>query len=179
MMKKIVLSLLLLTGLSAITAKAQMEAAQKVTYDLNKDATISMPQDQAWEILNGADLLQKASNGYVTAITITDARFPVEREVTFADGTKRKETIKQVDKQYKFMVIQLGTEWLPKGVKEAEICIFTKDKDTKSEINWKAQIKGNAEGKKALMEKLTAEFDSYAIGFEKLTKKSVPMMKMN
>jgi hypothetical protein len=178
-MKKIILSILLLTGLSVVTAKAQMEAAQKITYDVNKDATINMPQDQVWEILNQAELLQKASNGYVTAIFVTDANFPVEREVTFADGTKRKETIKQVDKQYKFMVIQLGTESLPKGIKEAEICIFTKDKDAKCEINWKAKIKGNTEGQKALMDKLTAEFESYALGFEKLTKKSIPAMRMN
>jgi hypothetical protein len=117
-MKKFILSILLLTGLSAVTAKAQMEAAQKIKYDVTKDATISMPQDEAWDILNKAELLQKASNGYATAIIVTDANFPVEREVTFADGTKRKETIKQLDKQYKFMVIQLGTESLPKGVKE-------------------------------------------------------------
>lgn len=178
-MKKIVLSLLLVTGLSTVTVKAQMEAAQKVSYDVTKDATISMPQDEAWDILNKTELLQKASNGYVTSIVVTDANFPVEREATFADGTKRKETIKQLDKQYKFMVIQLGTEWLPKGVKEAEIVIFTKDKDTKCEINWKAMIKGNSEGKKALIEKLTAEFDSYALGFEKLTKKSIPAVRMN
>jgi carbon monoxide dehydrogenase subunit G len=178
-MKKIILSLLLLTGLSAIKANAQMGAAQKITYDVNKEATINMPQDQVWEVLNQPELLKKASNGYATSITVTDANFPVEREVTFADNSKRKETIKQLEQEHKFMVIQLGNDFLPKGVTEAEIVIFTKAKDEQCNITWKAKIKGNDEGKKALIEKLTAEFDSYAIGFDKLTKKSVPAMRMN
>lgn len=178
-MKKILLSILLLTAFSAIKVNAQMAAAQKVHYDLSKDAVINMPQDEVWDMLNNAELLQKASNGYVTSIIVTDPNFPVEREITFANGTKRKETIKQLDKQYKFMVIQLGTESLPRGIKEAEVCIFTKNKDTSCDVNWKARIKGNAEDKKALMEQLTAEFDNYVIGFDKLTKKSIPAIRMN
>ncbi len=178
-MKNVILSLILLTSLSAIKASAQMGAAQKVTYDLNKEALVNMPQDQVWEILNQPELLQKASNGYATSITVKDYSFPVVREVVFADGSKRAETIKQLEKQYKFMVIQLGSEYLPKGVSDGEILVFTRDKDAKCEITWKAKIKGNEEGKKALMEKLNAEFDAYAIGFDKLTKKSIPATRMN
>lgn len=156
-----------------------MGAAQKISYDIDKEIIINMPQDGVWEILNQPDLLKKASNGYVTSVTVTDANFPVEREVVFSDNSKRKESIKQLDKQYKFMVIQLGTESLPKGVNEAEIMIFTKDKDKQCQINWKALVKGNSEGKKALIEKLTAEFNSYAAGFEKLTKNVIPAASLN
>lgn len=170
---------MLLTGLSATKASAQMGAAQKITYDINKEAIVNMPQDQVWEILNQPELLQKASNGYVTSITVKDANFPVVREVLFTDGSKRTETIKQLEKQYKFMVIQIDNAYLPKGVSEGEIVVFTKDKDAKCELLWKAKIKGSDEGKKALMEKLNAEFDAYAIGFDKLTKKSIPATRMN
>lgn len=178
-MKKIILSLLLLTGLSAIKANAQMEAAQKINYEVNKEATINMPQDQVWEILNQPELLKKASNGYATSIKITDPTFPVVREVIFADGSKRTETVKQLEQEHKFMVIQVGNDYLPKGVTEAEIVIFTRNKDTQCLINWRAKIKGNNEGKKALVEKLTAEFNSYATGFDLLTKKAIPATRMN
>jgi hypothetical protein len=179
MMKKIVLFLVLLTGLLATKAPAQMGAAQKITYDINKQAIVNMAQDQVWEILNQPELLQKASNGYASSITVKDANFPVVREVVFADGSKRTETIKQVDMQYKFMVIQLDNVSLPKGVSEGEILVFTRDKDAKCEILWKARIKGSDDGKKVLMEKLNAEFDAYAIGLDKQTKKSIPATPMN
>ncbi|WP_316838851.1 SRPBCC family protein [Pedobacter gandavensis] len=169
-MKKIILSLLLLTGLSTIKANAQMEAAQKVVYDVNKEATINMPQMQVWAYLNQPEHLLKASNGYATSIKIVDPAFPVAREVVFADGSKRTETINQLEQEHKFMVIQLGTEYLPKGVSEAEIVIFTREKGNQCLVNWRAKIKGKGEGKKALIEKLTAEFNSYAAGFELLSK---------
>lgn len=178
-MKKIILSLLLLTALSAYKANAQMGTAQKLTYDINKETIINMSQEQVWEILNQPELLQKASNGYATSITVKDASFPVVREVVFADGSKRSETIKQLEKQHKFMVIQLGNEYLPKGLSEGEILIFTRNKDAKCEILWKARIKGNEQGKEMLIEKLNAEFDAYAIGFDRLTKKSIPAVPMN
>lgn len=169
-MKKIILSLLLLTGLSVIKANAQMEAAKKVQYDINKEVIINMPQMQVWAYLNQPEQLLKASNGYATSIKIVDPAFPVVREIVFADGSKRTETINQLEQEHKFMVIQLGNEYLPKGVVEAEIVIFTRDRDPNCLINWKAKIKGKAEGKKALIEKLTAEFNSYAAGFELLAK---------
>lgn len=169
-MKKIILSLLLFSGLSAIKANAQMEAAKKVQYDVNKEVTINMPQMQVWAYLNQPEQLKQASNGYITSIKITDPAFPVVREVVFADGSKRTETINQLEQEHKFMVIQLGKEYLPKGVSEAEIVIFTRDKDPQCVINWRAQIKGKDEGKKVLIEKLTAEFNSYAAGFELLSR---------
>lgn len=178
-MKRIILSLMLLTGLSAITAKAQMGEAQTIKWDVSKDVTLNISQDIAWEILNQPEMLVKASNGYVTSIVVTDAKFPVSRDVFFADGSKRSETIKQMEKEHKFMVIQLAEASLPKGVKEAEFAIFTKAKGDLSTISWTALIIGNAEGKKALMEQLKAEFESYAAGFDKMAKNSVPATPMN
>jgi hypothetical protein len=178
-MKKIILSVLLITGLFSIKANAQMAAAQKVNWDSAKDVTLTMLTDDVWEIFNTPEQLVKASNGYVTSVTIKDANFPVVREITFADGTKRTETIKQLERHNKIIVIQLDKVTLPKGVNEAEIAIFIKGNDDKSTITWRALVKGNKEAKTALVEKLNAEFDSYILGFQKMTKKAIPAARMN
>lgn len=178
-MKKIILAFLLITGATIVKTNAQMAAAQKVNWDAAKNVTLNMLTDDVWEILNTPEQLVKASNGYITSVTIKDVNFPVVREVTFADGSKRSETIKQLERHNKIIVIQLDKATLPKGINEAEIAIFIKGNDDKSTITWRALVKGSKEEKTALIEKLNAEFDSYIIGFEKMTKKSIPAARMN
>jgi carbon monoxide dehydrogenase subunit G len=178
-MKRILLFLLFLIGLSAFKASAQMGQAQTIKWDVSKEVTLNMPQDELWDMLRKPEMLKKAANGYLTSIVITDPTFPVSRNLVFSDGSKRTETVKQLDEQYKFMVIQLGTASLPQGVTEAEIAIFTKAKENQSSISWMAKIVGKDEGKKSLMAQLTTEFDNYAAGFEKMTKKSIPATRMN
>ncbi|WEK19928.1 MAG: SRPBCC family protein [Candidatus Pedobacter colombiensis] len=178
-MKKIILSLLLLTGLSVLKANAQMEAAQTVKWDVNKDVTVNMEADAVWKILSEPELLKKASNGYVTGIEVVDANMPISRKITFANGGSRLENVVQNEPHNKLMVMEFADTALPKGIKSAQIAIFTKAKDNQASVSWKAMFKGDSEAKKALTAQLTAEFDSYAAGLEKMTKKVIPAARMN
>jgi hypothetical protein len=178
-MKKILLSLLLLIGLSGVKTYAQMEAAQKIKWDLEKNVDVNMEMDMVWDIFSNNDLLKKASNGYVSDITVIDANMPVSRKIVFANGGSRLENITQSEAHNKLIAIDFADSNLPKGIKSAQYAIFIKAKDSKTNVMWRAIIKGEAEAKKALIAQLTAEFDSYAVGLEKMTKKVIPAAKMN
>jgi len=178
-MKKIMLSLLLLISFSAVKTYAQMETAQKVSWDLDKSVDINMEADQVWDIFTNIDLLKKASNGYVTAITIVDANMPVSRKIAFANGASRLENITQQEAHNKLIAIDFADSNLPKGIKSAQYAIFIKAKDTKTNVTWRGLVKGDTEAKKALVAQLTAEFDSYAAGLYQMTKKVIPAAKLN
>lgn len=178
-MKKIILSLLLLTGLSTIKANAQMGAATKVKWDIEKDVVIDMEMDNVWDVFNNNELLKKASNGYVSAIEVIDANMPISRKIVFSNGGSRLENITQNEAHNKLIAINFSDTSLPKGIKSAEYAIFIKAKDSKTAVIWRAKINGKEEAKKALIEQLTAEFDSYAVGLDKMTKKSIPAARMN
>lgn len=178
-MKRIVLSLLVLTGLSVIKANAQMGEAQKVKWDIEKNVDINMELDATWEIFSNNDLLKKASNGYVSAIEVVDANMPVSRKIVFSNGGSRTENITQSEAHNKLIAISFSDSNLPKGIKSAQYAIFFKAKDTKTNVMWRALVKGDEEARKALIAQLTAEFDSYAAGLDKMTKKSVPAVRMN
>jgi hypothetical protein len=171
-------SVLILGVLGGKSVYAQMGAAAPIKWDLSKEVAFNMEQSRAWEILNSPELLKIAANGYLTSMTISDPTFPVSRDLVFTDGTKRSESIVQLDQEYKFMKITINKASLPKGITEAEIIIFTRPKGDKTNIMWGAVLKGNEEAKKAMVGQLTAEFDSYVAGFEKMTK-SIPAMKLN
>ncbi|WP_316837344.1 SRPBCC family protein [Pedobacter nutrimenti] len=178
-MKKIILALLLLTSLSAIKANAQMEAAQKIKWDVEKSVDINMPLEMTWGVFSNNDLLKKASNGYVSAIEVLDSTPPVSRKIVFSNGSSRVENITQNEPHNKLIAIDFADTNLPKGIKSAEFAIFLKDKDGKTNVTWRGMVKGDGEAKKALVTQLTAEFDSYAAGLDKMTKKSIPATKMN
>ena len=178
-MKKIVLSLLLLISLSAVKAYAQMGAAQAVKWDINKSVDINMELDMTWEVFSNNDLLKKASNGYVSAIEVIDANAPVSRKIVFSNGGSRLENITQNEPHNKLIAIDFADTNLPKGIKSAQFAIFIKAKDSKTNVTWRALVKGDEEAKKALIAQLTAEFDNYATGLDKMTKKSIPAARMN
>jgi hypothetical protein len=178
-MKKIILSLLVLTGLSAYKANAQMGEAQKLKWDIEKSVDINMEPDAIWEVFNNNDLLKKASNGYVSAIEVLDASMPVSRKIVFSSGGTRTENITQNEAHNKLIAISFSDSNLPKGIKSAQFAIFFKAKDSKTNVMWRALVKGDEDAKKALIAQLTAEFDSYAVGLDKMTKKSIPATRMN
>lgn len=156
-----------------------MEAAQTIKWDITKTVDINMPLDMTWEVFNNNDLFKKASDGYVSAIEVIDANMPVSRKIVFSNGSSRVENVMQNEPQNKLIAINFENANLPKGIKSAEYAIFLKDKNGKTNIVWRAMVKGDAEAKKALVTQLTAEFDSYAAGLDKMTKKSIPAARMN
>ncbi|WP_316788288.1 SRPBCC family protein [Pedobacter frigoris] len=178
-MKKIILSLLFLTSLTSVKTYAQMGAAQAVKWDISKSVDINMELDMTWEVFSNNEMLKKASNGYVSSIEVLDANSPVSRKIVFSNGGSRIENITQNEPHNRLIAIDFADTNLPKGIKSAEFAIFIKAKDSKTNVTWRALIKGDEEAKKALIAQLTAEFDSYALGLEKMTKKSIPAARMN
>lgn len=178
-MKKILLALLLLTSVSAVKTYGQMEAAQKIKWDLDKSVDINMELDMTWEVFSNNELLKKASNGYVSAIEVIDANSPISRKIVFSNGGSRVENITQSEPHNKLIAIDFADTNLPKGIKSAQFAIFLKAKDSKTNVTWRAMVKGDDEAKKALIAQLNAEFDSYANGLDKMTKKTVPAARMN
>lgn len=176
-MKKVILCLfVLICVFGKKELHAQLGAAQPMKWDVVKNVDCNMSSDVVWDILNDADLLKRASNGYITSVKTTE---PTSRAIAFSNGRTRAESIAQSDKENKFMVININKESLPQGVSSAVIAIFAKGEDKKTNITWRARIEGDGEGKQALIDQLKAEFDNYAIGFEKIAKNSIPAAVMN
>ncbi|SMC59727.1 SRPBCC family protein [Pedobacter africanus] len=178
-MKKIILSLLMLTSFSAYKANAQMGAAQKVKWDIEKEADINMELDAVWDVFQNNELLKKASDGYVSAIEVIDANMPISRKIGFSNGGNRLENITQNEAHNKLIAIDFVDSNLPKGIKAAQYAIFFKANGSKTNVKWRALVSGDSDAKQALVKQLTAEFDSYAAGLEKMTKKSIPAVRMN
>lgn len=178
-MKKIILSLLLVISLSAAKTNAQMGTAQKIKWDVEKEVDVNMEVDATWEVFNNTELLKKASNGYVSNIEVIDSNHPVTRKIFFSNGGSRLEKISQNEAHNKLIAIDFPESTLPKGIKAIQYAIFLKAKDSKTTVMWRAMIKGDEEAKKALVMQLLQEFDSYVLGFDKMTKKSIPAARMN
>ena len=166
-MKKITIALFLILGLiGGKKVWAQMAGAQKVTWDVEIRVDVKAAKGDVWRFINDNEKLQYYSNGYVKSVKTIDEELVVSRDIVFSNGKKRSETIVQTDYVNKFMVIKINKASLPKGIKNAEIAIFTKEiDDENSNIQWLAKIEGNKSKKKILIKQLKAEFESYAKGF--------------
>lgn len=166
-MKKVtVLLSLILMVITIKIGEAQMPAAKKVVWDAEVKVNVKASKGDVWQILNDNKKLQYYSNGYVKSIKSLDQELVDSREVVFANGNKRSETITQTDHLHKFMVIVINKASLPKGVKYAQIAIFTKDIDGENtSISWYAMVNGKKLRKQQLVEQLKAEFNAYAKGF--------------
>lgn len=167
-MKKIIITLLL----SIVCGNgifAQMAAAQPIVWDIEKKVEVNISQGSLWSILNNDEKLKEYSNGYLKSVSMSNEN-PVIIERVFSDGSNRTEEIVQTNNQYKFMVIKINSEFLPKGVKKAEIAIFTSELPIgRSGVSWNAKIDGKKSGKQLLTKQLIAEFNSYISGFGRIT----------
>lgn len=169
-MKKVTIVLFLLLGVvSGGKVSAQMAAATKTTWDVNVSTGVNASKGAVWRFLNDNEMLQRYSNGYVVSVRTIDQEPKVSREIIFSDGKKRVESIVQTDYVHKFMVLKISKASLPKGIKSAEIAIFTTDlSENTSTIQWKAKIEGSKSKKEILKNQLKAEFSAYAKGFENI-----------
>lgn len=150
----------------ANSVEAQMAAAKTIVWDVQIDVDVNASKGEVWRMLNDNEKLQNHSGGYVKSIKTIDQELVVSKEIVFANGKSRSETIVQTDVVNKFMVIKIDSASLPKGIKTAEIAIFTKAiDDARTNILWVAKIEGKRSKKKLLMNTLKTEFESYAKGF--------------
>ncbi|UKJ07645.1 hypothetical protein [Solitalea lacus] len=181
-MKKII-SLIVLLGLIVIAspkpAQAQMAAAQQVSWDVSKIATVKAEQDAVWDLLSNLKEITVYGKGTVKSVEIIGTSLPYDRVLTFSDGAKRKEQIDQIDQRYKFMAYRFKDESLPKGIEKVSIAVFTKDNNGNTEVKWLARIEGNKDAKMSLVEQLTKEAEVYLSGMANLFNNAIPAMKMN
>jgi hypothetical protein len=170
-MKKIILVIFFINGIVG-THKvfAQMQNAQPIIWDIIKEVNINASQTSVWNFLNDVSMFKSLSNGFVSSADIVSGKNPLTLNLVFADGSNRLESVVQSDAENKFMVIEFDEKSLPKEVSSVQIAIFTKEKDnSNSIISWNARIDGDKIAKKVLIDQLKAEFDSYAIGYSKIT----------
>lgn len=161
------------------SAFAQMGAAQKVVWDVTKVTTIPADQMSVWELLSNPKNMEFYTKGFIKSVEIKGTGLPLERIITFENGTTRTEEINQIEMQHKFMSYQLVGESLPKGLEDVSIAVFTKEKGETTEVSWMAMVLGNdKEAKKMLTDQLKVEFEKYAVGLTNLFKNAVPAAKM-
>ncbi|TDQ75387.1 SRPBCC family protein [Sphingobacterium yanglingense] len=164
-------------------SKAQMAAAKKVEWSVNVELDVPIERDSLWSLLKDYTLVSKLSEGYVTSIVNKDNIQPILREVTFADGSKREELLKQVDEQHRFLAFDYKDTSLPKGIKDVMFAFFTKElDDSNSRVSWLVRVEGDKDAKDALIKRLNIEMQSYRAGYSKYLNakpKVVEMMRMN
>ncbi|WP_418603527.1 hypothetical protein [Hwangdonia sp.] len=170
MNKVVILFFVVFNLFAANRVEAQMAAAKKIVWDVEINTIVNASKGDLWRLINDNQQLVKHSNGYVKSIKSIDQNpSDVKREIRFANGNRRLETIVQTDLVNKFMVIKINKASLIKGIKNAEIAIFTKSiDDENSRISWLAKIEGKKSQKKLLVKQLKAEFEAYAKGFNNL-----------
>lgn len=181
-MKFKVIALILFAFLAVDTSKAQMAAAQKVEWSVSVELDVPIERDSLWSLLKDYTLVNKLSEGYITSIVNKDNIQPILREVSFADGSKREELLKQVDEQHRFLAFDYKDTSLPKGIKDVMFAYFTKElDDSNSRVSWLVRIEGDKEAKDALIKRLNIEMQSYKAGYSKYLNakpKVVEMMRM-
>lgn len=164
-------------------SKAQMAAAKKVEWSVTVELDVPIERDSLWSLMKDYTLVSKLSEGYINSIVNKDDIQPILREVTFADGSKREELLKQVDEQHRFLAFDYKDTSLPKGVKSAQFAFFTKELDnSNSRVSWLVRVEGDKDAKDALIKRLNIEMQSYKAGYSKYLNakpKVVEMMRMN
>jgi len=86
---------------------AQMEAAKKIDWDFDTTVKFNKPVPVLWDAIKDPAKWATISNGYITSIDVKGETQHLKREITFADGSKRKDEVTQYQPEYKFIVLKL------------------------------------------------------------------------
>lgn len=167
-MKKIIVLFSVMMGLVCSSTYAQMAAAKKVEWSVNVELNVPIERDSLWSLMKDYTLINKLSDGFISSLVEKDNIMPILREVTFADGSKREELLKQVDEQHRFLSFDYKDSSLPKGITSVMLAFFTKElDDSNSKISWLVRVEGDKETKDALVKKLDLEMQNYKAGYSK------------
>ncbi|MDH7460149.1 SRPBCC family protein [Chitinophagaceae bacterium 26-R-25] len=86
---------------------AQMQAAQKLTWDFDTTVRFQKPVPVLWDAIKNPATWATISNGYIKSIDVKGETQNLKREITFADGSKRKDEVTQYQAEYKFIVLKI------------------------------------------------------------------------
>ena len=164
---------LLLSGLFVSQASAQMAAATRVKYDIDRSTSVSFSPFKVWQLLMDDGQIARISDGYITTSLSEDKKTPVHRVVTLSDGKTRKELVSQIEHDKYLLVYTVSKSSLHeiplyKGIEEIQFVVTVKENDDKTIINWKLKVLGNNTAKKAVLEQLDQELNHYESGFKKI-----------
>ncbi|WP_343556375.1 hypothetical protein [Sphingobacterium sp.] len=164
---------LLLSGLCIFQASAQMAAATRVKYDIDRSTSVSLSAFKVWQLLLDDGQISRISDGYITASLSEDKKTPVHRVVTFSTGKPRKEIVSQIEHDKYLLVYTVSKSSLKEiplyiGIDEIQFVVTVKDKDDKTTINWKVKVLGNESAKNSALEQLNQEISHYENGFKKI-----------
>jgi hypothetical protein len=164
---------LLLSGLFVSQASAQMAAATRVKYDIDRSTSVSLSPFKVWQLLMDDGQIARISDGYITTSLSEDNETPVHRVVTLSDGKTRKELVSQIEHDKYLLVYTVSKGSLKeiplyKGIEEIQFVVTLRENDDTTTINWKIKVVGNNAAKNAVLEQLNQEISHYESGFKKI-----------
>lgn len=154
--------------LVSVQSMAQMEAARKITYDIDTTVKFKVPVPVLWDAIKEPAKWADISNGYIKSISVIGDLPQQSRVVSFADGTERKDIVAQYQPEYRFIVFKIS-EPLSPAIKD-NMFAFTAASEGKglSSLHIMVKAEGDEKEKAALLNSLKKEIDGYIDGLAKL-----------
>ena len=174
-MKTITLRLFFATVMMfmAYHVDAQMQAAKRITYDVDTTLTFSVKRSVVWDLIKDPAQWDKISNGNILSVktmgTLGGDGKPTDLtlEISCADGSKWKEKVIQFQPEFRFIVLQV-TDPVPNGVTDNLISFVVNAVTEKScTMSYRIKVEGSNPGKKELLSHLTNEMRAYIRGISK------------
>lgn len=146
----------------------QMEAAQKITWDYDTTVTFKKSVPVLWDVIKDPAQWAAISNGYITSINVKGETVGQKRELTFADGTKRKDVVVQYQPEYKFIVLKI-TDPVPSGVKDNTFAVTASTEgEGVSSLHFMLRAEGDEQQKSPMINALKKETIQYIEGLRKV-----------
>lgn len=157
----IIFIICILSILGSKETMAQMEAAKKMVMDFDTTVTFNVKRSIVWDLFKDPAKWHEVSNGYILS---TELKNDNERNIIFADGTKRSDLITQNEPQNRFIVVKVISP-LKSGI-SSNLFMFTFSAITEnsSSMAYRIQIEGKKADKQELLNALKKELYAYIKG---------------
>ena len=157
-------------------ADAQMQAAKRITYDVDTTLIFNAKRSVVWDLIKDPSQWDKISNGNILSIKTNgtlgeDGKLAdLTLEISCADGSKWKEKVMQFQPVFRFIVLQV-TDPVPNGVTDNLISMVVNAETEKScSMSYRIKVEGSNPGRHELLSHLTNEMRAYIKGIhQKLT----------
>ncbi|MBV4357612.1 SRPBCC family protein [Pinibacter aurantiacus] len=147
---------------------AQMQSAQKQTWDFDTTVKFNKPVPALWDAIKDPAKWATISNGYITSIDAKGETQNLKREITFADGSKRKDEVTQYQPEYKFIVLKI-TDPVPASITENTLAVHAATEgEGVSSLHIFFRAEGDEAQKAILISTLRKEIEHYMEGLQKM-----------
>ncbi|MDI3321179.1 SRPBCC family protein [Pinibacter soli] len=146
---------------------AQMQAAQKTSWDFDTTVKFNKPVPALWDAIKDPAKWATISNGYITSIDAKGEAQNLKREITFADGSKRKDEVTQYQPEYKFIVLKV-TDPVPASITTNTLAFHAATEgEGISSLHIFFRAEGDEAQKAGLISALRKEIANYMEGLRK------------